>query len=128
MDNIRKYSPKENLAIVIIAYRRIRNKEFDEFTKSLESVLNDEFSKEELLSKIDYHYISKIENYWQLTNTQVLSYGYIIANHFRVSKEEITIDTITDTFIYNMKLYSPDNAVDFVKRNFNADIEVINNE
>ena len=33
--------------------------------------------------------------------------------------KEISEDEITDMFVYVMKLYSPDNAVEFVKTKFN---------
>ena len=85
-------------------------------------------SKNEILENIDIKFISQIENYWELKKSQVIAYGYIIFNHFCISSEELTSENITKNFIFQMRLYSPDNAVEFVERNFKVNLEVRDHE
>lgn len=115
-----KYSPKENLGLLIIANENVSFKEMDNLILSLEQVLSQNKTKSEILEHISIDLLSQIENYWELKKSQVSAYGYLVFNHFRISCEELTPENITKNFIYQMKFYSPDNAVEFVERNFNV--------
>ena len=119
MNNKNKYSPKENLGLLIIANENVSFKEMDNLILSLEQVLLQNKAKNEILEHISVDLLSQIDNYWELKKSQVIAYGYLVFNHFRISCEELTSENITKKFIYQMKFYSPDNAVEFVERNFN---------
>ena len=119
MNNKNKYSPKENLGLLIIANKNVSFKEMDNLILSLEQVLLQNKAKNEILEHISVDLLSQIDNYWELKKSQVIAYGYLVFNHFRISCEELTSENITKNFIYQMKFYSPDNAVEFVERNFN---------
>lgn len=123
MNNKNRYSPKENLGLLIIANQNTDFKEMDNLILSLEQVLLQKKSKSEILENIDMDLISQIENYWELTKSQVIAYGYLVFNHFKIATEELTSENITKNFIYQMRLYSPDNAVEFAQRNFNMKLE-----
>lgn len=94
----------------------------DNLILALEQVLMQNKSKTEILEYIDVDLLSQIDNYWELRKSQVIAYGYLVFNHFRISCEELTTENITKNFVYQMKFYSPDNAVEFVERNFNIDL------
>lgn len=119
MNNKVRYSPKETLGLLIIANENVSFKEMDNLILSLEEVLLQNKTKNEILENISVDLLSQIDNYWELKKSQVIAYGYLIFNHFRISCEELTSENITKNFIYQMKFYSPDNAVEFVERNFN---------
>ena len=116
MNNKNRYSPKESLGLLIIANENVSFKEMDNLILALEQVLMQNKSKTEILEYIDVDLLSQIDNYWELRKSQVIAYGYLI------SCEELTTENITKNFVYQMKFYSPDNAVEFVERNFNIDL------
>ena len=122
MNNKNRYSPKESLGLLIIANENVSFKEMDNLILALEQVLMQNKSKTEILEYIDVDLLSQIDNYWELRKSQVIAYGYLVFNHFRISCEELTTENITKNFVYKMKFYSPDNAVEFVERNFNIDL------
>lgn len=122
MNNKNRYSPKESLGLLIIANENVSFKEMDNLILALEQVLMQNKSKTEILEYIDVDLLSQIDNYWELRKSQVIAYGYLVFNHFRISCEELTTENITKNFVYQMKFYSLDNAVEFVERNFNIDL------
>lgn len=128
MNNKNKYSPKETLGLLILTNKNVTFKELDNLILSLEQILLQRKPKKEILEQIDVSLISKIENYWELKKSQVIAYAYLVFNHFRISCDELNEDNIYKNFIYQMKLYSPDNAVEFVERNFNIELEAKDNE
>ena len=123
MNSKNKYSPKESLGLLIIANENVSFKEMDNLILSLEQILLQNKTKSEILEHINVDLLSQIDNYWELKKSQVVAYGYLVFNHFRISCEELTSENITKNFIYQMKFYSPDNAVEFVERNFNIRLE-----
>ena len=127
MNNKNKYSPKETLGLLILANKNVTFKELDNLILSLEQILLQRKPKKEILEQINVSLISKIENYWELKKSQVIAYAYLVFNHFRISCDELNEDNICKNFIYQMKLYSPDNAVEFVERNFNIELEAKDN-
>ncbi len=128
MNNKNKYSPKETLGPLILANKNVTFKELDNLILSLEQILLQRKPKKEILEQINVNLISKIENYWELKKSQVLAYAYLVFNHFRISCDELNEENICKSFIYQMKLYSPDNAVEFVERNFYIELEAKDNE
>ncbi len=128
MNNKNRYSPKENLGLLLLANKNTSFKEMDNLILSLEQILLQKKTKSEILENIDTNLISRIENYWELSKSQVIAYGYLVFNHFKISSEELTSENITKNFIYQMRLYSPDNAVEFAERNFRANLNKINCE
>lgn len=124
MNNKNRYSPKETLGLLLIANEKVNFKKMDNLILSLDKTIQQKKSKNEILENIDIKFISQIENYWELKKSQVIAYGYIIFNHFCISSEELTSENITKNFIFQMRLYSPDNAVEFVERNFKVNLEV----
>lgn len=123
MNNKNKYSPKESLGLLIIANENVSLKEMDNLILSLEQILLQNKSKSEILEHINVDLLSQIDNYWELKKSQVIAYGYLVFNHFRISNEELNDENITNNFVYQMKFYSPDNAVEFVERHFNVRLE-----
>jgi len=128
MNNKNRYSPKETLGLLLIANEKVNFKKMDNLILSLDKTIQQKKSKNEILENIDIKFISQIENYWELKKSQVIAYGYIIFNHFCISSEELTSENITKNFIFQMRLYSPDNAVEFVERNFKVNLEVRDHE
>lgn len=128
MNNKVRYSPKESLGLLIIANDNVSFKEMDNLILSLEQILLQKKSKSEILKHINIDLLSQIDNYWELRKSQVLAYAYLVFNHFKISSEDLNAKNITDNFIYQMRLYSPDNAVEFVERNFRVDLEGFDNE
>ena len=128
MNNKNKYSPKETLGLLILANKNVTFKELDNLILSLEQILLQRKPKKEILEQINVSLISKIENYWELKKSQVIAYAYLVFNHFRISCDELNEDKKRKNCIYQMKLYSPDNAVEFVERNFNIELEAKDNE
>ena len=118
-----RYSPKEALGLLIIANESVTFKEMNNLVLSLEQVLLQEKTKSEILKHVDINLLTQIDNYWELKKTQIIAYGYLVFNHFKISCEELTAENITKNFIYQMKLYSPDNAVEFVERHFNIHLQ-----
>ena len=128
MNNKNRYSPKETLGLLLIANEKVNFKKMDNLILSLDKTIQQKKSKNEILENIDIKFISQLENYWELKKSQVIAYGYIIFNHFCISSEELTSENITKNFIFQMRLYSPDNAVEFVERNFKVNLEVRDHE
>ena len=126
--NNKKYTPKETLALILTATNNVSLKEFNKLVSYLEEELSKNKSKSEILENINLELLMQIENYWELKESQVIAYGYLVFNHFKISCEAITEENITKNFIYQMRFYSPDNAVEFVERNFNVRLDSNNNE
>ena len=126
--NNKKYTPKETLALILTATNNVSLKEFNKLVSYLEEELSKNKSKSEILENIKLELLMQIENYWELKESQVIAYGYLVFNHFKISCEAITEENITKNFIYQMRFYSPDNAVEFVERNFNVRLDSNNNE
>lgn len=89
MNNKNRYSPKESLELLIIANENVSFKEMDNLILALEQVLMQNKSKTEILEYIDVDLLSQIDNYWELRKSQVIAYGYLVFNHFRISCEGI---------------------------------------
>ena len=49
-------------------------------------------------------------------NNKYSTYSFLVFNHFKISKEDVTVEKIIDNYKYQLNFYSPDNAVEFVDR------------
>lgn len=111
-----RYSPKEALGYYVSILNEITERmSISEIIIILQKrllTISRSNAKEELTLKS----LEKIRNYWNLSIEQVVDYGYILFNYLKFESKMFTQDTLTDTFIYVMKLYSPDNAVSFVNK------------
>lgn len=115
----KRYSPKETLAYFIVSSNNVIDKSLGVLINSLEQELFNRNKESNILEKIDATYYEKIINYWSLSMEQVLSYAYIVFNNLLFENKEIVDENITDMFIYVMRLYSPNNAEEFVITKYN---------
>lgn len=109
-----KYSPKEALAYFIITTKYSQEKNTNDLVTTLKEELVRNTNKNNLIDRIKWTSIQRITNYWSLSIEQVIAYGYIVFNSLVFEEKNFTEGQVTDMFIYVMRLYSPDNAVEFV--------------
>ena len=109
-----KYSPKEALAYFIITTKYSQEKNTNDLVTTLKEELVRNTNKNNLIDRIKWTSIQRITNYWSLSIEQVIAYGYIVFNSLVFEEKKFTEEQVTDMFIYVMRLYSPDNAVEFV--------------
>ena len=114
----KRYSPKEVLAHFIISNGDVVNKEFKSMVASLENTFIKNINNKTILEKVDITLLKKIENYWSLSIGQAMAYGMIVFYNLGFENKEFNEKEITDMFVYVMRLYSPSNAVEFVKEKF----------
>lgn len=112
-----RYSIKQMIGYFIVGFKETINKNnFDEIMNSItESVVNIE--KKELVDLVDISFIENIDLYWNLTIEQILSYAYIVFEELMKSNKIIELKDIISEFLVIAKLYSPDNAVEYVNKN-----------
>lgn len=109
-----KYSPKEALAYFIITIKYSQEKNVDSLVATLKEELVENTNRSNLIDRIKWTSIQRITNYWSLSIEQVIAYGYIVFTSLIFEEKDFTEEQVTDMFIYIMRLYSPDNAVEFV--------------
>lgn len=114
----KRYSPKEVLAHFIISNGDVVNKEFKSMVASLENTFIKNINNKTILEKVDITLLKKIENYWSLSIGQAMAYGMIVFYNLGFENKEFNEKEITDMFVYVMRLYSPSNAVEFVREKF----------
>lgn len=108
-----KYSPKEALAYFIITIKYSQEKNVDSLVATLKEELVENTNRSNLIDRIKWTSIQRITNYWSLSIEQVIAYGYVVFNSLIFEEKNFTEEKVTDMFIYVMRLYSPDNAVEF---------------
>ena len=108
-----KYSPKEALAYFIITIKYSQEKNVDSLVATLKEELVENTNRSNLIDRIKWTSIQRITNYWSLSIEQVIAYGYIVFTSLIFEEKDFTEEQVTDMFIYVMRLYSPDNAVEF---------------
>lgn len=113
-----KYSTKENLAFIIYTYKTMNFETRDSFMNILNELLEKQQNKNEILDKVEKNKLCVLKDHWELSELQVLAYGFLVFNHFQISKEQVTVEKIIDNYMYQLNFYSPDNAVDFVNEKF----------
>lgn len=110
-----RYSVKQMIAYFIVGYLNTEDKE--EFKNILNSISSQiiKIDKTEILKMIRVKYIEDIDIYWRLTAEQMLCYAYIVFESLMKENRKIRIQDIKNEFIVLSKLYSPSNAVEYVK-------------
>ena len=111
----KKYSPKELLAYLIISIKNTKEINLNKLLKSFEKQLLENLNNKDIYNKIDSKLLYEIKNYWDLSTKEILAYAYIVFYILTFEEKELTEKQILITFIYVMRLYSPGNALDFVK-------------
>ena len=113
------YSPKEVLAHLVICKESITSKDFKSIMVSLEDTFLKNINNKKLFENLSMTSLRKIKNYWTLSVEQAIAYGIIVFYFLYFEDRNFNEREITDMFEYAMRLYSPDNAVDFVKNKLN---------
>lgn len=114
--NNKRYSPKEVLAHLVVASKEVIGENGKDLIEKLTAIFMDNISNGAILEKVNIKLLGKIKNYWSLTIGQAVAYGYIVFSNLKFEDKNFTEDEITNMFVYEMQLYSPDNAVEFVER------------
>lgn len=114
--NNKRYSPKEVLAHLVVASKEVIGENGKDLIEKLTAIFMDNISNGAILEKVNIKSLEKIKNYWSLTIGQAVAYGYIVFSNLKFEDKNFTEDEITNMFVYEMQLYSPDNAVEFVER------------
>ena len=70
----------------------------------------------DVLENVNIKSLEKIKNYWGLSIGQAIAYGYIVFSNLNFENKSLTEDEITNMFVFEMQIYSPDNAVEFIER------------
>lgn len=114
--NNKRYSPKEVLAHLVVASKEVIGENGKDLIEKLTAIFMNNISNGAILEKVNIKSLEKIKNYWSLTIGQAVAYGYIVFSNLKFEDKNFTEDEITNMFVYEMQLYSPDNAVEFVER------------
>ena len=114
--NNKRYSPKEVLAHLVVASKEVIGENGKDIIEKLTAIFMDNISNGAILEKVNIKSLEKIKNYWSLTLGQAVAYGSIVFSNLKFEDKNFTEDEITNMFVYEMQLYSPDNAVEFVER------------
>ena len=112
----RKYTPKEALAFFVISADKSVDTNVEKLVDTLIKELIQNNNRKDLMDKLKLDSIEKIITYWNLSMEQVIAYSYIVFNNIIFEEKPLTEEKITDMFVYVMRLYSPDNAVEFADK------------
>ena len=115
-NNLKVYSPKEALAFFIVSGSNENENNIDVLLEKLEQVINSNDKK--ILEKVNVSELEKIINYWRLSLNQIKAYAFIIFKNLIFENKRFSQTSITDMFTYVMRLYSPDNAEEFYRREY----------
>lgn len=110
------YSPKEVLAHLLIASKEVIGENGKNLIDKLTSVFIKNIKNKDVLENVNIKSLEKIKNYWGLSIGQAIAYGYIVFSNLNFENKSLTEDEITNMFVFEMQIYSPDNAVEFVER------------
>lgn len=113
-----RYSPKEAFAYYIISFRNIENMENCKFGKILEELTYNltNINGDKVLDEINGFGLNEIHNYWSLTLIQVLSYAFIVFSTLLSINEHFSEKEILLQFICVMRLYSPNDAEEYLDK------------
>ena len=112
----KRYSPKEVLAHLIVASKKVIGENGKDLIEKLTSVFMENINNRVILENANVKSLEKIKNYWSLSIGQAVAYGYIVFSNLKFEEKDFKENEITDMYVYEMQLYSPDNAVEFVER------------
>lgn len=110
------YSPKEVLAHLLIASKEVIRENGKNLIDKLTSVFIKNIKNKDVLENVNIKSLEKIKNYWRLSIGKAIAYGYIVFSNLNFENKSLTEDEITNMFVFEMQIYSPDNAVEFVER------------
>ena len=111
----RKIFCKTNDRLFIIGFKETENKDkFEEIINNVTTVVVN-IDKNKLVDLVNTEVIEKVDLYWNLTVEQMLSYAYIVFTNLMKFNRNIELKDITSEFLVVAKLYSPDNAVEYVR-------------
>lgn len=110
------YSPKEVLAHLLIASKEVIGENGKNLIDKLTSVFIKNIKNKDVLENVNIKSLEKIKNYFGLSIGQAIAYGYIVFSNLNFENKSLTEDEITNMFVFEMQIYSPDNAVEFVER------------
>lgn len=119
----KKYSPKEALAYYVISSMNVTNGNIESYITSLKEELLKNANNKQILRTLKLETLEKITNYWSLSLKELISYGAIIFSNLVFEEKQLTENEIADMFVYVMKLYSPNNAMDLVQRKYEKEIK-----
>ncbi len=115
-----RYSVKQMVGYFIMGFKETEKKDkFEEIMNNVTTVVVN-IDKNKLVDLVDVEFIEKIDLYWSLNIEQILSYAYIVFKNLMKSNRTIELQDIVSEFLVVAKLYSPDNAVEYVERNNNS--------
>lgn len=106
----KEFSPKKILLYLVNAVKNNVNI-YEDIKNKIEGVFSNSYDNNEILDQV---LLDKITNYWTVTKQQAICYSYIVFNYLKFENKSITEEEITDMFVYVMKLYSPNNAEEFI--------------
>lgn len=110
-----RYSVKQMIGYFIIGFKETENKDkFEEIINNVTTVVVN-IDKNKLVDLVNAEVIEKIDLYWNLTVEQMLSYSYIVFTNLMKFNRNIELKDIASEFLVVAKLYSPDNAVEYVR-------------
>lgn len=110
-----RYSVKQMIGYFIIGFKETENKDkFEEIINNVTTVVVN-IDKNKLVDLVNTEVIEKVDLYWNLTVEQMLSYAYIVFTNLMKFNRNIELKDITSEFLVVAKLYSPDNAVEYVR-------------
>lgn len=112
----KRYSPKEILGYLIASVENVTDKNMESLIVSFENELLRHMKDKNILEKLDENLLEKITNYWSVSISQAVAYAYIVFHTIMFEEKGFSKENIADMFIYTMRLYSPDNAEDFVRQ------------
>ena len=118
----RRYSPKEVVANFVagaksfigVTDKNLISKIGEQFVKN--------FNNKNILECLSINSLEKITNYWSVSIEQAISYGFIVFSNLSFENKEFSENEIVEMFVYVMKVYSPDNAVEFAERKLSITI------
>lgn len=108
----KEFSPKKILLYLLNIVKNNINI-YEDTKNKIEEVFSYSYDNNETL---DSMLLNKITNYWTVTKQQAMCYSYIVFNYLKFENKSFTLEEITDMFVYVMKLYSPNNAEEFIAK------------
>ena len=120
-----RYSVKEAFAYFIAGFRNIKDGNYREVFIEVVQKLIDTPKKDEILEQLNGFGLNRIKNSWNLDLEQVMAYAFIVFEILVGTGQNFCEDDILLMFIFIMRLYSPNNAIDFVNdkyRKYGVDV------
>lgn len=109
----KKYTVKQAVAYFIESYVNVEEKlNFKKIMNKLILTLI-QIDEKGIVETIK---VPEIDYYWTITVEQLISYAYIIFEKLTNTKRKIDIRDIIEEFKSTIKLYSPNNAEEYVNR------------